>query len=324
MSRKRRLALLKFAVSLVLLILLYGRTEFGRLRAVLGDLRLYLLPLLFVLLLFNTFISALKWRILLRADAIHVPLPSLVGSYLVGSFFNVFLPSNIGGDVYRVYDVARRTDRPAHTFASVFADRLSGFAALAVLGIAFPLLGWALVEDRRILLLPVAVFAAIAAAVYLLYQRELVARFLARVGANRVPHLQQTVNRFLDSIGKYRETPGVVPRVMAVSFVFQFTIILYVFLLARTMRSDIPFAYFCVFVPLISLMEAVPLTIYGIGFRDAGYVLFFTQLGKPVEHAMTLSLLYVVSALVYASLGGIVFVVRTRNAPPDTRRADEE
>ena len=76
-------------------------------------------------------VAAWKWQIILRADNVHVPLPRLVASYLVGTFFNIFLPSSIGGDAYRIYDVARDSGRSASSFSSVLADRLSGFLALA-------------------------------------------------------------------------------------------------------------------------------------------------------------------------------------------------
>ena len=39
---------------------------------------------------------------------------------------------------------------------------------------------------------------------------------------------------------------------------------------------------------------------------------FFAQVGRPEEEALLLTLLYVVATLVYASLGGLVFVARSR------------
>ena len=57
------------------------------------------------------FVSAWRWGLLLRAQRIMVRLGTLLRSYLVATFFNNFLPSNIGGDVIRVRDTARAADR---------------------------------------------------------------------------------------------------------------------------------------------------------------------------------------------------------------------
>ncbi len=80
-----------------------------------------------LLLLTNTFLSAWKWHILLKSDGIDIGLGTLTGSYLIGTFFNMFLPSNIGGDSYRILDIKKRSDDFMRSATSVFAHRLSGF-----------------------------------------------------------------------------------------------------------------------------------------------------------------------------------------------------
>jgi len=317
MSGKRRVILaLKFAVSAALIVLLYRRVDFARIGSMLLDVRIALLGLFFLLLFANTLISAVKWKLFLRADGVAIGLVPLLASYLVGTFFNVFLPSNIGGDAYRIYDIARRSAKPVHTAASVFADRLSGFAALAALGLLFPALGYGLVSDHRLMLLPLITFTLIAAVIVSLYRRPFLEKVLAWVRADRIAWVQRFTGRFLDSIAQYRKAPGIVWRVMGCSFLFQFTVIVCVFVLARAIGLAIPFFYFCIFVPVICLMEAIPLSIYGLGLRDAGYVLFFSQIGRPPEEALSLAVLYVAASLVYASSGGVVFALRFRPRPP--------
>jgi uncharacterized protein (TIRG00374 family) len=305
---------LKLGISLTLMFLLYRRIEIGKLAAILGQMNFLMLVPLFILLFFNTFISSVKWHVLLRADDIDVPLRSLVGSYLIGSFFNVFLPSNIGGDVYRIVDVARRSSKPVNTFASVFVDRLSGFFALAIMGFVFPAAGYLLLPGGRILILPLAVFALITVMILLLYQQGIVRALMQWFRLDRAPRMRNFVEQFLGSITAYKRKQNVVAKVMGVSFLFQFSVIVCIYLMAVAIDIRIPLAFFFLFVPLVLLMEALPVSIYGLGLRDAGYLFFFTQVGRgrPVEEAASMSLLYVTVTLVYASLGGIVFAARRR------------
>ena len=311
MSVKRTVSTgLKLLVSLVLMAWLYRHVDLTGLGAIIAGTRLELLALVFALLFFNTAISTLKWRILLKADDVSLPFGSLLASYMVGSFFNVFLPSNIGGDAYRIYDVARQSAKPVHTFASVFVDRLSGFCALAIMGFVFPLSSLGLFSDSRVLWLPLLVFAAIVLLIWGLYQQKLLRWGLHLTRLDRIGRIGTSLDQFLDSIATYRSKDGVMTRIMGVSFCFQFTVIVCVYVLSQAIGMHIPFVFFCVFVPLISLLEALPISIFGLGLRDAGYVFFFTQVGASREDGLAMALLYVAVSLVYAAVGGLVFAVK--------------
>src|SRR3989304_4390275 len=50
--------------------------------------------------LIGLLISAYRWKLLLRAQSVEAPTLDLLQSYLIGGFFNNFLPTRVGGDVY--------------------------------------------------------------------------------------------------------------------------------------------------------------------------------------------------------------------------------
>ncbi len=311
MKRARRwLPLLKLAVGVGLMTWLYARADLGEFRRVFRSPALWLVVPIYGILFLNTVISALKWRLLLRADGIDIRWGTLVRSYLVATFFNLFLPSSIGGDAYRVYDVARRSSRAAEGFASVFADRLTGFFAVTLWGLLFALVGLSRLPNRRILLVPAAVFAAIALLVALLLQRRLLRWGLRVLRLDRVPGLGGFVEKFLGSIALYRRNAPLLRRALGISLVFQFLAIYGIYLISRLLTLDIPLLYFCVFIPLITLVEALPISIFGLGIRDASYVFFFSQVGVTREAALSLALLYLAVTVVYAAAGGIVFLLR--------------
>ena len=106
-------AVLRPLVSLALLGLLFWKLGAGALWAVLSQADPVWLAAGAALVVVALLVSAWKWQLLLLAQGIEVPIPALFSSYLIGLFFNNFLPSNIGGDVLRVHDVARRTGHRA-------------------------------------------------------------------------------------------------------------------------------------------------------------------------------------------------------------------
>ena len=317
--KKRILLPVKIAGSVGLVAFLYARVDRGGLLAALRGVDLRLVVLILALFFFNTLLSSVKWRILLHADGIRVPLPALVVSYLVGTFFNLFLPSNIGGDAYRVYDVARLSDRPAHAFASVFADRLTGFAALVTLGLLAALAAYPLLPDRRLLVPVGAAFAAILFLLWALTQERLLRWGMAATRVDRLARLRDFFDKFMASIRVYRTHPGLLGQVLGLSFLFQGTAVVCIWLMARALHIGAPLLLFFAFVPLISLLEALPISVYGLGVRDAAYVLFFAQAGVQREQALAMALLYVALTLVYALSGGLLFVLRPRPAQPSPR-----
>lgn len=307
---KKRLTLLgKLLVMSGLLALLYRRVNLTSFWGALTDLQWGWLPLIYALLLFNTAISAWKWQQLLRADGVRVPLRSLLVSYLIGTFFNLFLPSSIGGDSYRVVDASRHGGA-AKSFASVFADRLTGFLALAIWGLVFSAIGWSRLPDKRILWLPVLIFGLMAGLVFAVVQRTWLVAIWQALRLHRLRKLDAFLHRFLDSLAGYRANGGLLARVFGTSLLFQMLAIVIIFCISQALNWPVAFIYFCIFVPLITLGEALPISIFGIGVRDSLYVFFFAQAGASREQALSLALVYVLITLVYSLLGGALFLLR--------------
>jgi uncharacterized membrane protein YbhN (UPF0104 family) len=127
--RSARIAfLLKLAVSGVLLAVLFWRVD----RTVfLNSLRALPVPLLLgcmVLYVLGYIVSIVRWQRLLLAEGIRLSLWRLGLVYFQGAFFNLFLPTLIGGDIVRGYFIYKMTQGHDASIASILVDRLR-FAA---------------------------------------------------------------------------------------------------------------------------------------------------------------------------------------------------
>ena len=192
-------------------------------------------------------------------------------------------------------------------FGPVFADRLSGFLALTILGMVFAAAGYTRLPDRRIILIPMAVFGLILMLTWCVRQERLFRMGLRLTGLARFQALSRFALKFSGTLDQYVKNPPLMAKAMALSFCFQFVVICCIFVLAKALRLDVPFLYFLVFVPVISFVEALPISIYGLGVRDAAYVFFFTQAGVSEPAAASMALLYVVFTVGYSLQGGILF-----------------
>lgn len=309
-----------------MLLLLYRNTPLQQIWAVLSRSSFSFLILVGGIVLVNIVLSSLKWRVLLLSDQIDIPLRKLVVSYVIGGFFNVLLPSTIGGDSYRIYDIMRKSGQGVRTAASVFADRLSGFIALTFLSLIASFFVAIKIDKPFLAVLPLAVLAGLFLVLYLLWRRTPVLWLLRVLRLNRIPKLVAFVETFCATLVRYTKDPGTLIQVMVLSFAFQFLLILSVYLMARAIHASAPFIYFLSFVPLITLMETVPISVYGIGVRDMGYVFFFQYAGISELHTRSLAIVFLGVTFCYALLGGLLYLGRKldlKRHKPHKPSADE-
>jgi len=308
--RKILLILVKLAFSACLLYLLYRKIPIRAIAEVLLDINpVYLIPVA-LLLFVNSLLSAWKWQLFLQADEIDLPFFTLLSTYMIAYFYNMFLPTNIGGDAYRIYDVSRRSGETVRTVASVFADRVTGFVAMVSLGaLASPYVAYRFGEPL-FFFGPIAVFIALFVALYCLY-RQTPVRFLLRVtGLGKIQAVERITEKFFLSFARYGSNRDLLIKTMLISFAFQLSVMTIIYLLSRSLHAQVPYIYFCAFVPLIGLMEMLPLSINGIGLRDAGYVFFFGKAGMSDLQTRSLAILFLAMSITYSLSGGLFYLPR--------------
>ncbi len=300
--KKAALLIFKAAVSSALLIYLFSKVG-GT--AVIEN-AILLSPLHFgaavALYLFATYLSSLRWKLLIPQP---VGTRRLFSMYIVGSFFNVCLPGIIGGDAVKAYYLSRELKQPASAadagtgsmaVASVFMDRYMGLAALLLIGLAAFPAGFELLRNASMVWALPVIFAAFVAASVLLFRFRFGERFKLLVGV-------------YDCFNYYFTKRHVLMKSFLHSIAIQITGVLSVYVLARGMSLDVTFISLLVFLPMIILISMIPVSISGLGIREGAFVFFLGTTGVPPEKAMTLSILWFLS-LVVAGLWGFIEYLR--------------
>jgi glycosyltransferase 2 family protein len=306
MNRKI-ITVIKITVSLGLMYWIYSRIPISGLKEIFSRVRLELLPIIYLILLFNTYISSLKWHLLLKADSVRMPVFGLMKKYLIATFFNIFLPSNIGGDAYRMYSVSKSNNKFATSVVSVISDRLSGFLALVMLSLIAALAIFFKIGNKETLFITLSVFCLLITVIFFFFYQKPILYLVNILRLDRFPKIHEFVQRFLAVFDVYRKNRFLLAQVMGISLVFQFSAIVCVRLMAQSIEVSTPLIYFVAFVPLITLIEALPVSIYGIGVRDLSYVYFFSKVGMTDFQTRALALLYLGLTLIYSLVGGVLF-----------------
>jgi uncharacterized membrane protein YbhN (UPF0104 family) len=247
-------------------------------------------------------VSAWRWQLLAGALGCGGPWRRYLSHYFIGMYFNLLLPTSVGGDVVRGWYLARCEGRRGPAFLSVLADRVSGLyvllalACVAALCCPVALPAW--------LKLTVAGLAGAAltglAALPLLGRLPLGERVGGLVAAARLCLARRDL-----LLGT-----------AALSLVVQLAAVLMVWLIGNGMGLRVPLAYYGVFVPVVTLVTLLPVSLNGMGLRELGTVALLAPLGVPAEAAVTLAVLQF-AAFTAAALGGGAFYLSGRFPRPD-------
>jgi glycosyltransferase 2 family protein len=78
--------------------------------------------------------AAFRWNVLLKVQKIQLSVPRLSGLFLIGMFYNQFLPGGTGGDIIKSYYLLKETsDKKAGALLAVVFDRFIGLVALVII-----------------------------------------------------------------------------------------------------------------------------------------------------------------------------------------------
>ena len=314
--RRTGLTLAKLGVSVALLTYLLSSTDLGALyRRVRGGDTM-LLAAAVVLYTMILAISTWRWRVLLRAQGFEAPLRRLSASYLVATFFNNFLPSNIGGDVIRVRDSSALTGSTTTSLAIVAIDRILGLGALYALALGAYLLGGPSVRGLAGAAPALALLALVFGVLAYVFFRPGTARWLlAASGLASHEWARRRFETVQAAVHVYRAQMAAVWMAFGASVVLQALVVVYYYDVAHSLRIPLALSASFLIVPLCSLVQTVPVSFNGWGIRESVFILYFQQLGLPRDSALAFSLVGAGLIVLLSLSGAIVWTSRNALSP---------
>jgi uncharacterized protein (TIRG00374 family) len=314
MKRSTAFKWLRFTVSAGIIIYLIVRLDVGETGMHLKNLKLA--PLLiaaaadFVMIWTNS----LRWQVLLRAKGIVLSTRRLIYYYLVGIFFSAFLPTSVGGDFARVVGVAGATGRRADAFASVVVERMMGFFVLIpICLVSIPFVAGRLEDVTPVLVIGIVGLLIFVAACLVLLRP--VARRISRLLdplLNHLPRLRmrERLERAYEAIVVYTGSRAAVIQGLLLSIVSRLVWVAGCYFVAKAFSLEISFTALLVVVPVVELARAVPVSLSGIGVREAAFVALLGQFGVGENLAFAYGLVVYFVFFLFSILGGVLYATR--------------
>lgn len=269
--------LIKVFVTLILLYWVFSKIETKQVIDLYKQANLWLLFPALIIFFGSQIIASFRLYHFFEVINLDISMLNNFRLYLLGMFYNLFLPGGIGGDGYKVFILSKRYNiKHRKIFWALFNDRLSGLVAVGILTvilfIAVPLqIKYKYLTLVLIIIAPIAyfVFNRIFFKEYLIVWKKVLYKSIA------IQSLQVISAMFiLFSIGITENIQG----------------------------------YLMLFL-LSSLVSVIPFTVGGIGAREMAFVIGANLIGSRPEVCVALSLVfYFISAIV--SMAGVLYVIK--------------
>ena len=225
-------------------------------------------------------VSCVKWKSILKKSCIDLPVYVLVAYYLVGYYFNNFLPTSIGGDGVRILLLGKRVSSLSIVAVSVFVERVTGFLA---------------VDEEYSLGLDYSSWIVLVLGFVVL--------FFAFVLVKRI---RNVLTGLFDFVKKSSVLDFVFWGFLSV--LFQLLVVLVYYFSGIALSIDISIQTLLFVVPLVSLATLIPVSLNGLGLREASFAYLLSFSGVEPENAISMSLFVYFVSIIFSALGGFIFI----------------
>lgn len=262
---------------------------------------------------------ALRWRETLLAAGLYRRLDELVRLVYVGCFFNLFLPTSIGGDTARGYYVAGDGGSLSVSYSVLLVERLVGLVTLgavvtgtagAMIALDTPLLNHFLWACLAFGLLTAVVASAFVAQGGRWVGWIRAVGWLPRKARGWARDLARTTKLF-------RRPGGPLTRVVWASLAIQVITVCFYLACARAVGITVPIGAFFLIVPLSFVASLIPISLNGLGLREGTLSGLLVAYGADAGSVGACIVLALVVSSLFSLAGGPVYVL----GPGDARRS---
>ena len=298
--------------SLISFLIYRNKDNFGSIISVLKNINIPFLIIAVVLYTLALTVIPFRWGILLKANNFFVPKSFLLQSAFIGFFYNNLLPTNIGGDFYRVYDLHKNKDVSINeNISAVVMERIIG----GVTGIIFLVFSFSFGIFKYLargtiigLIVSLSIIVVLFMALFIpvLFKIDvLTAKY--KIFSKIRPRLKS----FHQILISYRHKLRYLFISFLYSFLLQLIFIISYYFVSLSLGLNLKFSMFFFVVPFASLASGIPISIGGIGIRENALVFIIKSFGIAESQAVLFSFMILFIILFNSLLGALVYLFKS-------------
>ena len=253
------------------------------------------------------FVSGFRWWILIRPLGFNDSALRCIGLEFVGLFVNLFMPSTVGGDVARAWYLDGGRGFRARAMISVFVEQSSGMSVLFAMALVASLIGRSSFPNWMLPLVLVVCGGFLVWMLMLLAVSSWLSRRLRSAQSTWLQGVQHYAKTLAEAVAIYWRHRLVFLASIALAVGMYLLMFLSMWMLSRGLGQSVSLGYFTAIIPLMTALMWAPISVNGVGVREASLSLFLGPLGVSAEGAISLGFLAFLNLALISFIGGVIY-----------------
>jgi uncharacterized membrane protein YbhN (UPF0104 family) len=290
--------IVKICITVTLLTFIYSQLELSAVMEKLSQLDFSSVLFIAFLYLFSQLINSLKWRIFLYEAGIRVSTLAILRAFFLGMFINTFGIGTLGGDVARAMAIPCQKGFRAASLATVLADRIHGLTSLLILGTVSLFI-------VRPMYVPEYVYY-----ILLLFIIALLSSWILgpRIVLFCIPKKYSFRDKLERAFKAFPKKPSSLILATLISFIFHSTQIFMGYKIFQAISTPIDISLAYTAIPFINVASSLPITINGLGVREAVVIYMLQPAGVLNESSVVFAAVWVLVVSLVNAIGGLIVV----------------
>jgi hypothetical protein len=293
-------------IGLIILIFILTRIDLDAFIAQFKNINLYFLFTAIILNLFLIFIKTIRWKAFLTTQSLSISIKNAFSIYLSALYIGFITPGRLGEIIKALYLKQEQVTSFSKGLSSAIMDRLLDLYFLILLGSVGV---YYFLKGRGISLEFVIGFVVILSLLIIILHPKvlnLLTHFLFRkITPKKFKNkINESVNEFIEGMNQIINPVllfGILLTVFSYSFFF-----FQCFLIAKSIGLQISYFDLALIMSIVNIITFIPISISGLGTREASMIFLFKLIGLSTEAAISFSLLIFFAFFICGGLMGFI------------------
>ncbi len=305
MNQSKLKFLIRASVCIGLITILLSYIDPRSVIASLSSIDLRYFVIVAAIWLTNQFLLTLRWQLLLKPLGLNLKYYSLLMTTLSGRFIGLVVPGGYGIDVMRFCDLRKYSGQNTKPVISLLMDRILGFFGCVFIGMVMIIPAYNYVQNKTIVYVICGFVSFFAVALFAIFNESFL-RIVNMLGNNS--RFRELVLKVSDAILLYKAHMKIVIKAFCLSLIIRILMIFNTYIFSLSLGWELSPIYFFIFIPVILILLAIPVSVQNLGTRDLLFIYFFSQVGIEPHHSLALTVTIFSYAICVDLLCGLVFL----------------
>jgi hypothetical protein len=251
-------------------------------------------------------LQSIRWNAIMGSCNIHYPLGKTMKIWLIGMFAGSITPGRVG-EFSKAYYLKMDGFTTEESITSIILDRVVEVLTLITIGIlgAF-YLSFSFKLELKVFL---AVFVVVLFMIFILLEKRTVSIFIRPIFRRFAPKekreaIKMSYDEFYSKTGSIKGNKGLFLLTLSAWLLSAFSW----YLLAQALNFEIPYLYLVAVMPITVFATSLPVSIFGLGTREAVFIFLFAPVGLNAQEAVSFAILALAFLLIPPSSGFLLWM----------------